>query len=346
MIDLSSWSWQANASALTAAACIIAWAGTRLAGLADRLADRTGLGEAITGAVFLGMSTSLAGITASVTAALEGNASLAISNAMGGIAVQTVFLGFADLSYRKANLEHAAASIANMMQAALLVGLLGLVLIGLSGPEMTVLHVNPAAVLLPAALIAGFWLVYRSRNQPMWQPRATEKTVADVADQENLHAPLGRLLATFCITAAVVAAAGALVAHTSGNIARQTGMSETLAGALLCAVATSLPELITTVASVKRGAFTLAVSDIVGGNCFDVLFIFAADAAYIHGSLYHAAGVGGREIFLTALTLSLNVVLLLGLMYRQKTGPANVGFENVLILVLYIGGYALMTFAM
>lgn len=43
------------------AAITIAVAGTRLARVADRLADRTGLGEAVAGAVLLGASTSTSG---------------------------------------------------------------------------------------------------------------------------------------------------------------------------------------------------------------------------------------------------------------------------------------------
>ena len=109
--------------------------------------------------------------------------------------------------------------------------------------------------------------------------------------------------------------------------------------ALLSGLVTSLPELVTTLAAVRRGALTLAVSDIVGGNFFDVLFIFAADIAFIHGSLYHADGVGMREVFLLALTLLLSAVLLLGLLYRQRRGPANIGFESVLMLAIYVLGY-------
>ena len=49
--------------------------------VADRLADKTGLGEAVVGALFLGGSTSLPGIVTSVTTAAGGHAELAISNA-------------------------------------------------------------------------------------------------------------------------------------------------------------------------------------------------------------------------------------------------------------------------
>lgn len=39
-------------------------------------------------------------------------------------------------------------------------------------------------------------------------------------------------------------------------------------------------------AAVRRGALTLAVGDILGGNCFDVLFISGSDVAYREGSIY------------------------------------------------------------
>jgi cation:H+ antiporter len=123
-------------------------------------------------------------------------------------------------------------------------------------------------------------------------------------------------------------------------------MSETLAGGLLSGVATSLPELVTTIAAVRRGALTLAVSDIVGGNFFDVLFLFAADLLFFAGSIYHAAGVGYREIFLTALALFLNAILLLGLLFRQRTGPANIGFESITMIVVYLGGYVVLSLLM
>lgn len=84
-----------NIGLFVVAAFIIAVVGTRMTGIADRLADRTGLGEAMMGAVFLGGSTSLPGIVTSVTAAAQGYPELAISNAIGGIAAQTAFLAIA-----------------------------------------------------------------------------------------------------------------------------------------------------------------------------------------------------------------------------------------------------------
>lgn len=346
MALVSSSSLITNLVVFLIASGIITWAGSKLARLGDKLADRTGLGEALTGTIFLGLTTALPGLTASITAAFEGYAALAISNAIGGIAIQTVFLAVADIIHTEANLEHAAASVENMIQTSILCCLLTLVLLGLTGPAFTVGPIHPLTPILFVAAGFGFWLVYWSNEHPMWKPTMTGETIEDIPEEEHEDASLGKLIVAFIASAAICTVAGAVVAHTTGNLSDITGMSETLAGGLFSGVATSLPELITTVAAARREALTLAVSDIVGGNFFDVLFVFAADFIYLHGSLYHAPGVGLRESFLTGLAILLNLILLLGLLYRQREGPVNIGFESMLMVFLYLGGYVVLSLFM
>lgn len=322
---------------------VIGVAGTFLSGTCDRLADRTGMGEAFTGAVVLGAVTSLSGITASVTAAVDGLPTLALSNAIGGIAAQTAFLAIADIAYRRANLEHAAASVPNMMQACLLIVLLAMMLAGMSLPAVTVAGVHP---LSPALLLVygyGMRMVYQSREYPMWQPRVTRATRVDEPDTTNSGRPLGRLWTEFLATAVVVVGAGIVVTRSGEAIASATGISHTLVGGLFLAVATSLPELVTSVAAVRRGALTLAVGGVVGGNAFDTLFAAVADVAYRPGSLYH--GATERETFLIALTIVMTAVLLLGLLRRERLGIARIGFESLAVLLLYAFAIAVIAWS-
>ena len=315
------------------AAAVIAHAGTRLSGICDRLADRTGLGEAFTGAVLLGAATSLPGIAASVTAALDGLPTLALANAIGGIAAQTAFLAIADIAYRRANLEHAAASVPNMMQAALLIVLLATMLAAMHAPPVTLGGVHPVSPTLLLVYGFGMAMVYRSREYPMWQPRMTGSTRLDRPQEPRGGRPLRALWAGFVASAVLVILAGILVTRSGEAIAAQTGLSRTLVGALFVAIATSLPELVTSVAAVRRGALTLAVGGVVGGNAFDTLFAAVADIAYRPGSLYH--GATPREGFLIALTIVMTGVLLLGLLRRERLGIARIGFESFFVLLLY-----------
>ena len=332
-----------------AAAAVIAWVGTRLTTLADRLADRTGLGEALMGAVFLGAVTSLPGITASVVAAWDGRAQMALSNAIGGIAAQTAFLAIADLAYRHANLEHAAASVPNMIQAAVLVIILSLLIVAMVTPPIAFWAIHPVTPLLIVVYAFGIRMVRDSRLWPMWRPRRTPETEIDEPDEQT--APAGEnkgMWVRFALAAAAVVVAGYLVTKSIERIADQTGwMNASIAGGIFTAVATSLPELVTSIAAVRRGALTLAVGGIIGGNCFDTLFAAAADVAYRDGSLFHAAlaadGGSFRELVLIAVSILMTAVLLMGMLRRQKEGPGGIGFESVTVLATYAAAMALLS---
>ncbi len=318
-------------------AVIITFAGIRLAAAADRLADRTGLGEAFVGAVFLGASTSLPGITASVTAAWNGLASLALANALGGIAVQTAFLAVADAVYRRANLEHAAASVGNMMWAVLLITLLAALLVAMLGPPISWLGVHPVTPLLVIGYVVGARWVAEARERPMWRPRLTGATRLDKPDPKvPATETLTRLGLTFALAAALVVSAGWAVTRAGESLIALTGLSQSLVGGVLIAVVTSLPELVTSVAAVRRGALTLAVGGVLGGNAFDTLFAALADPAYRGGSIYHHASPS--EPRLAGLTILMSGVLVLGLLRRERAGPGRIGSEGLLILALYLIG--------
>ncbi len=322
---------------------IIGYSGVRLARIADTLADITRLGEAILGAVFVGATTSLSGSVLSITAALEGHASLAASNAVGGIAAQIAFLAIADLAYRKTNLEFAAASQENLMQCALLFLLLCFPLLALFGPAVTWFTFHPVSLFMLPAYWFCMRLVSRAHKKPMWLPRAEQGTVKDVpARQSARPGEMVRLWGLFVLYGLLVGSAGWLLAKSGVVIARETGLSETFVGGLLTAITTSIPELVIAVTAVRQGALTLAVGNIIGGNTFDTLMLAMSDFAYRPGSLYQA--MGREEYFLLTLSMLLTSILLLGLLRREKHGIANIGLESFLMLIGYLGGFLLIFF--
>ncbi|GGC97239.1 sodium:calcium antiporter [Aquisalinus flavus] len=322
------------------ATLVILAAGARLAGVADRLADRTGLGEALVGAVLLGAATSLSGLTTSIVAASRGLPELAVSNAVGGIAAQTVFLVAADFFHKRVNLEHAAASIENLVYGIMLAGMLAVPLIAMGGPDWTLFGIHPASLFLVGFYLLGLRLARRTRHFPQWQPENTQETRMDEPDGDNADMSLSSLIVQFAVLAGITGIAGWGIAMSGETLMVSFSLSESVTGALLTAVATSTPELVTTIAAVRRGALTLAVGGIMGGNLFDVLFLAGADAAYRDGSIYHA--ISGQQSFLLALTILMTAVLIAGLIVREKRGFARIGFESSLVLLLYVGGMALL----
>lgn len=323
-----------------AATVVILFAGIRMTGLADQIADRTGFGEAVVGGAILGAATSLSGTVVSVTAAMQGDASLAFSNGVGGIAAQTFFLAIADLIYRRINLEHAAAEAANLFQATLLMMLLGAATLAVTGPEMAILGIHPVSVVLFLVYGAGLFATANVREQPMWKPVRTQDTRHDEPESEDeaRASPTGPLL-RFGLLMSILGIAGWTLAQAASELIARFDLSSSLVGALMTAVATSLPELVTTLAAVRRGALQLAVGGIIGGNVFDVLFLSLSDIGYRGGSIYHAIGLD--DILWLAVGLLMTAILMGGLIVRQTRGPAGIGWESAAMIAVYLGAIAM-----
>ena len=314
------------------AALVIVIAGSQLARQADTLADRTGLGEALFGVLLLAGVTSLPDLAATLSAALDARPDLAMSNVMGSMTANLAFLGVADIIYRRANLEHAAASPVNLMLAGLLIVLLTLPLLAILIPTVTEWSVHPITPVIVTAYLFGLHLVHRTRAKPMWFPRMTQQTVSDKPEKHHGGGSL-TLWSGFIGMAVVTGMAGWILMEAAKGIIDQTGVSETLVGGLFTALATSTPELVTTIAAIRIGALTLAVSHIFGTNCFNMLVVAAADAAYPHGSIYH--DMAPVQMMWGLIGILMTAILLLGMVRRETYGIARIGFESALILGIY-----------
>lgn len=318
---------------------IVVAASIKATQLADVIADRTRMGEALAGGLILGGATSLSGVVVSVTAAAQGDASFAFSNAVGGIAAQTMFLALADLIYRRANLEHAAAEPANMFQAVMLIILLSLPVAAMSGPDIAYFGIHPVSVVLFLAYLAGVRLAAGVREAPMWEPVETSDTRHDdPEDADDADKPVTRPAIIFAGLAVAMACAGWIISQAGGQFITRFSLSSSLVGSLITAIVTSIPELVTTLVAVRRGALQLAVGGIIGGNTFDTLFLVFSDVAYRDGSLFHAVGTG--DLYWLATGMLLTAVLLGGLILRQRQGPARIGIESLLMLIIYASAVA------
>lgn len=101
----------------------------------------------------------------------------------------------------------------------------------------------------------------------------------------GLAAAIGRYIAA----AAVVAAAGTWLPFIGLEIAEAMGWRTSFVGTIFVAAATSLPELVVTIAALRLGAVDMAVDmavgNLLGRNLFDILVLAIDDLAYTDGSL-------------------------------------------------------------
>ncbi len=307
--------------------------GVKLVIYADAIADRFKLGEALVGGLLLGAITSLSGSIVSGLSAYNGFEELAINNCLGGIAAQTTFLIIADMTYRKVNLEHAAASLPNLVSCNLLIGLIAIALVSCLVPVPDWLFIHPGSVLLVAFYIVGLGWLKETYERPQWFPRKTKETREDVPE-ERLSENTKSLVTKFLASALAVGVLGYVITVSAEALIQRTTLSENIIGGFITSVITSLPELVVSVVAVRKGALTMAVANILGGNSFDVLMIVIADFLTFDATIYES--FGREELYLAFVNILMTAIIAVGLARREKTGWGAIGFEGVAILTIYI----------
>jgi cation:H+ antiporter len=343
---MTTWALLPSAVALVAMAGVILVAGVRLTRVADVLAERTGLGDALGGALLLGAVTSLPGNVTVLTGALEGDAGFALSNPVGGIALQTVWLAIADLLHRRSNIERAAADLQNILQAVILLALLAVPVIAYATPGLTLGWIHPLTVFIPIFYGYGLVLLRRMQREPMWLPTpAGDVEGHDGAgdgeqgrgDEGGAGPTTARLWVSLAGLGLVTGVAGWVVGQAGLGVVAGTGLDSGLVGFTLTTGVSSLPELVVLLTAVRMGQLTLGVGNIIGGNVYDVLMISVADVAYLDGPVYRDAGP--TSLVLLGGTMLMTAVLAGGLLMRDRRW---IGFEGASIFGIYGGTIALV----
>lgn len=144
----------------------------------------------------------------------------------------------------------------------------------------------------------------------------------------------------FIISAAVILIAGSRLTRSAAVIATNTGIGMVWAGALLLPLATSLPELVTTLRAVLIDAPDLATGNILGSCLYNLSLLALIDLVEGRGPL--TARIKREHILtasLSAVTICLALIGMLGIIIISL---GWVGFETVLIALVYLGGSRLL----
>lgn len=337
-----------NLGVFAAAATVVWFAGTRLTHYADTLAERTGLGDVFVGLLVLALATELPEVATTITAALRGQAALATSNIFGGIVLQTSMLAVADFVLYRTALTYFDPDPALLLQGVMLMILLGLTLAAISmGSLLAVAGIGITSALLMAAYLGSLYLSHQYKGRKQWLPKGdnmpisdAQQTYLDSVEQRHKGWSMQRLWGLFAAASAVILLAGVVLARTSEAIAAQTGLGATFIGATLLAVSTSLPELSTSIAAIRLGNGSMAISNIFGSNSIMVMLLFISDIFYREGPILET--VGSAPIVSAAMGLVVTGVYLVGMIERRNATLWRMGYDSVIVVVLTIVNLAIV----
>jgi cation:H+ antiporter len=357
-LSFESYSLGINALIFVIAAALIWIAGTTLERYADAISVRTGLGQAFTGVLLLSTATSLPEVATTITAvALLNNPTLAVYNLLGGVAMQTAILAIADRAQRQPGaLTFFQPRFVLLMQGVGLLLLLQLAVAGVAAqgwPKIFSISLWPIAIFI--GYLAILYATYRYRGQPRWTPtkggdapmgsnRSQDRRAEESArDGERLSfRSTPALWSIFCGLSLVVLVAGWAVAQSADVLAEQTGMGDAFLGATLLALATSLPEVSTTIAASRQGRYSMAISNIFGSNGFDVSLLCLAELLYTRGTIM--AHAEGSVVFVAAIGAIMTSIYLWGMLERRDQTFLKVGLDSATAVIVYLGGMTVLYF--
>ncbi|MDQ6650247.1 MAG: sodium:calcium antiporter [Actinomycetota bacterium] len=331
-----------------ASAAAIWVAGIFLSDNTDVLADRLHLGQALGGLILLAVATNLPEIAITYTAAASGHLDVAVSNILGGIAIQTVVLVALDAFgvRERRPLTYQAASLTLVIEGAAVLAVLVAVIMGTQLPKSLIrFRLTPDVIVIAVIWVAGLVLTQRAGSQLPWsnsgeapdsqpEPRGHSRARrAQAATRRGVSTV--RAATVFGVAALVTLVAGALAEESGTAAADHVGLSGVLFGATVLAAATSLPELSTGLTAVRQGDYKLAFGDIFGGNAFlPVLFLLAV---LVSGKAV-LPNAHASDIYLTALGALLTLIYLCGLLFRPAREHARLGIDSIAVLVVYVIG--------
>ncbi|MEX0369955.1 MAG: sodium:calcium antiporter [Tateyamaria sp.] len=311
-------------------------AGARLAYLADAMSDRWHLAKSVVGLVFLSTATSLPEIATTLTAAVQESRALVLNNLFGGIALQTAILAMSDFWARGA-ITNYPRKANHTLEATLLVMMLGMVIVILMvGEPLSIGGIGLGSVLVAVVYFGALWILRTYDDATDWVP-------VDLPDPDPLPfpAPTGLaqastagLLVQSVAACVVILVFGVLLVISAQSIADQSGLGASFVGVTFLAAATSLPELTTSIAAVRMGAYTLAISNIFGSNLIMLVLVFPADILFRQGPILQTTSplVGASLGFAIVVT----AIFLVGLLIRRKPRIGKVGLDSVLVLITFL----------
>ena len=138
------------------------------------------------------------------------------------------------------------------------------------------------------------------------------------------------LFAEFTVIAIVIVIAGTYLAKFAGQLGERTGLGRLMAGIVLLAVATSLPELIVSCYAVLIPAPDLAVGDLLGSCLFNLLILAVLDLTTRTGGSMLSRSAAAHSlsamasVLLTAVALLFLLVDLPWMIWRLGPGSMSI----------------------
>jgi len=178
-----------------------------------------------------------------------------------------------------------------------------------------------------ALLLAGFAAFIACIALDAKKTMALQDAAADTKNDEQ--SGMAKLLLFSALSLAGLFLGGKLTVDSSSAVAQRLGLSETLIGLTVVALATTLPELITSLTAVRKNEPDIVLGNCIGSNIFNILFVLGTS------SVIHPITLRGSLWAELAAMLTLTTLLFLLALVQKKIHRAA-GILLILCFAAYL----------
>ncbi|KAI4443047.1 hypothetical protein C824_005573 [Schaedlerella arabinosiphila] len=288
---------------------LICIAGDRLVDAAVAIARKMAIPQIVVGATIVSLGTTLPEILVSTTASFGGSAAIAAGNAFGSVICNTALIAGLSQTIRPAGQVGADALAWRSLFFFLVIGIMEIY----GGQKGA--YGRPFGILL----LIGF-VVYACLSVRL----SSSEECGEEEGAEEVSVPKQLLILAGC---AVLLYAGANLLVDNGiRIAQALGVPERVIAVTFIALGTSLPELVTSLASLIKGYGNVGLGNVIGANILNLLLVIGIPAA-VQGIPLE------RKTILVDMPLSTAVmaVLLVPILIRKKSSRV----QGMILLGIY-----------
>lgn len=319
-------------------ALVIISAGTFLAKFADKIAEITGWGKMFVGGLLLAIGTSMPELMVDINAVKIGLPNLAAGDLLGSSLFNLLILAILDFSFPSIFKRTAFSpqNIHHSLTAVLCIFLTSIVGVAISSKlETTIFNISIFSWSLLIVYIFGLRLIFLEKKQETLQ---SENESLSLADQSRQRTTLLLSFAGYVASAVVILFTSPYLVDSADKMSKLTGLGHTFIGTTLVAIATSLPELASTLAAFRMGSPDLALGNIFGSNAFNMLLFLPLDFYHPHSIFTSIQSIHSVTAFCIIGAMS---VAIMGQLYRKKerskfTEPSSEIVVGLILLFLYL----------
>jgi cation:H+ antiporter len=250
-------------------ATVLFVAGYFLTRFADDISDGTGWGKMFVGGLLLASATSLPELMVDIESVRMNLPDLAVGDLLGSSLFNLLILVLMEWAFLRGRGMGPLPSgvIVSGVLGVVAVAIVGMAVLLPMGPSLGGVHGFLWVVLI--VYIYGMTLVFR-------EDRSLDGEPSPETPQRRGRG-LGKAVAGYVVSAGVIFLIAPVFVRAADRLAVGSGWGHTFVGTSVVAMATSLPELVSTWAAFRRGSPLLAYGNILGSNAFNMILFVPLD---------------------------------------------------------------------